>query len=112
MPPPVYAMPDDFVRLRLNAIPAGARKLYVEIEACKCIASCGMLVAMPGAAQIKDLVKTLREVKEAGVAAHIGASYYTRGTEVAAMCVDQNCSKLVTTTASALTSNVEGLDLM
>ena len=43
-PPPVYAMPDNFVKLRLNSIPAGARKIYIRIEACKGVTTGDMLL--------------------------------------------------------------------
>lgn len=49
-----------------------------------------MLVAMPGAESVKDMVKTLREVRAAGAAALIGANYYLKGTRKRAHRVDQN----------------------
>ena len=69
---------DDFVKLRMNGVPAGARKLYVTFEACKRVAASGLLVAIPGINGLAHMKETLAQVTEAGMGAHIGASYYTR----------------------------------
>ena len=48
VPRPSRGQADEFLKVRTGGIPAGARKLYVTVEACKKIASNGLLVAMPG----------------------------------------------------------------
>ena len=58
-PQPTTSSLDDFVQLRTNSIPAGARKIYVAIEACKKITSCGLLVSMPQANSSSPICHTV-----------------------------------------------------
>ena len=46
LPKPMHSTLDDFVSLRVKAIPARARKLYVTLEGCKRVASTGVLVGI------------------------------------------------------------------
>ena len=71
-------------------IPAGARKLYVTIEAARRIASSGMLCAMPGIHSLRNMKRLVTEVEPREVAAHVGASCYLRRTGTEPFVVDQN----------------------
>ena len=80
VPKPKETVADEFLNVCLGGIPAGARKIYITIEACRKVASSGLLCAMPGISQIK-MKAVLRKVEKIGVAAHVGASYYLRHTK-------------------------------
>ena len=54
------------------------------------ITASGLLVAMPGARHIAEIMTKLAEVREAGIAANVGVSYYTHSLEVHILKVDQN----------------------
>ena len=45
---------------------------------------------MPGARHIAEIMTKLAEVREAGIAANVGVSYYTHSLEVRILRVDQN----------------------
>lgn len=90
VPQPKKGQADEFLRVRLGGIPAGARKLYVTVEACRRIASSGLLCAMPGVGQVQGMRKLLATVEKKGAAAHVGASYYLQGTGTKPFTVDQN----------------------
>lgn len=73
-----------------------------------------MLVVIPGAESVRDMVKTLREVKASGAAAHIGANYYLKGTRKRALRVDQNrdaVKKVVTCVGAFLHTVAPGCTL-
>jgi len=82
VPKPKKAQADEFLRVRLGGVPAGARKLYVTVEACRRIASAGLLCVMPGVVQVRGIRALVAKVKKKGVAAHVGAAYYLRGTDI------------------------------
>ena len=79
-PQPAKGGADEFLSVQVGGITAGARKIYVTLEACKRIASNGLLCAMPGVGAIIWMNLTLEKVKERGVAMHKGAAYYLRHT--------------------------------
>lgn len=89
-PRPANGGADEFLSVRTGGVPAGARKVYVTMEACKRIASNGLLVVMPGVKSVKKMASTLREVNTKGCASHVGAAYYLRHTAVQPHKVDQN----------------------
>ena len=101
MPHPATTVSDDFVRLRIGGFPAGVRKLYVTKEACKRIAACGLLVAMPHAQDLKVLNASLDEAAEVGVGAHVGSTYYTRHTQHPTKRIDQTSDIMQTLTMCA-----------
>ena len=90
LPRPVISTLDDFVALRVKTTPAGARKLYVTQEGCKRIASCGLLVGMPGSQNIPQLNSLIKRVSALGVGVHVGSAYYTKGTRAKTARIDQN----------------------
>jgi len=101
IPQPKEGCADEFLKVRLGGIPAGARKLYVTVEACSRVASSGLLCAMPGIGAIKKMKSVLRKVEAAGVAAHVGASYYLRHTDGVPYTADQNRDEFRTTMVCA-----------
>ena len=100
-PKPKLSESDDFVRLRIGGIPAGARKLYVTKEACKRIAACGMLVAMPKAEKIAELNTALDRASHLGVGAHVSARYYTKGSGEVIERIDQTSEDIQALTCCA-----------
>jgi len=101
VPRPSRGQTDEFLKVKTGGIPAGARKLYVTVEACKRIASNGLLVAMPGVATLPKINAALLNVKKQGVAAHVGASYYLRHTGKKPYRVEQNMDEFRVVTICA-----------
>lgn len=89
-PKPIVSRLDNFVQLRVKAVPAGAWKLYVTYEGCKRAAACGLLIAMPGVHNVPKLGKALRDIAAVGVGARVGVQYFTRGVDVKVVRVDRN----------------------
>ena len=89
-PRPAQGCADQFLLVRIGDVPAGVRKIYVAIEACRKIANGGLLCVMPGATMIKKMNEDMKIVMEAGVAAHVGTTYYLRGSGHEPVKVDQN----------------------
>ena len=77
VPKPMKGVADEFLKVRLGGIPAGAEKIYVTVEAFKRIASNGLLCAMPGVSSVYKMKQVLKKVEQKGVAAHVGATYVT-----------------------------------
>ena len=90
IPRPAHVGADEFLKVQVGGVPAGARKIYVALEACKHIAANGLLCAMPGIAAIAQMNAVMARVKGAGVAAYVGASYYLHNTDIRSLRVDQN----------------------
>ena len=90
IPRPAQGCADQFLSVRVGGVPAGVRKIYVALEACRKIANSGLLCAMPGATVVINMNEDMKVVKEAGVAVHVGATYYQRGTGNDPVKVDQN----------------------
>ena len=90
VPKPARGTADQFLKVRLGGIPAGVRKAYVTVEACKRVAANGLLCAIPGVGALPKMNSVLEKVKEEGVAAHVGATYYLRHTGQVPHVVEQN----------------------
>ena len=73
IPRPAHGCADQFLSVRIGGVPAGVRKIYVALEACRKIANSGLLCAMPGAAVVRKMNEDMKVVKESGVSCHVGA---------------------------------------
>lgn len=51
--------------LRLRGAPASTCRLYITIEACKRIAACGMLIAIPKSEVVREVSRKVKEATEA-----------------------------------------------
>ena len=90
IPRPAQGCADQFLSMRIGGVPAGVRKIYVALEACRKIANSGLLCTMPGATVVRKMNEDMKVVKESSVSCHVGATYYLRGSGAEPVKVDQN----------------------
>lgn len=63
---PAQRNENQFLAVRVGGIPAGVRKIYVSLEACRKIANSGLLCTMPGVKTIEKMNKVCRSLASMG----------------------------------------------
>lgn len=94
LPRPMRINKDRFLELRSIGLPAGQHKPVVTLEVLKRMAKNNLLAVSPALSLYKEVVDHVKEARQYSVSAHVGASYYNRGTPIPHFRNDQNEQKL------------------